>query len=421
MNNKSRRQFLRSSAAAVGTGVVGIGLSQQRGVAQEIGEPPEYAEWIPQGDSILNDVGELDIGTYTFDEQIELFGEVSAGEDQPLQFEPFIYTASMLGAWRALSLTNLADPVLGSLNSVSDATEADPSGVPADRHVLVGRTSVYLGSFDTDAIQQAVEDSDATETEYDGVYEYPNTAVIAWGDGYLLQGDNQNAQNVEQVAAIRNTGDGDQQPRYESSPELQELLTAVDHTGQVIFRYTDDGTLSTGEYSQSIDHSPLEGATGYIGTLRYDVDATEFDATTVVRYPEGASIDTDKVGSIVADEHLEEITQDGRSVRVTASYDRSAVGFDPSDGDDGDDGTDGEDGDDGTDGSDGQDGDDGTDGSDGEDGGDDGQDGSDDGTNTNDSSESSDGSGPGFGVMGAVSAVGGAGYLLSQRLNDSSE
>ncbi|MXR51890.1 twin-arginine translocation signal domain-containing protein [Halovenus sp. WSH3] len=396
MNDQSRRQFLRSSAVAVG--VMGAGLAQQRGAAQQTGEIPGYAEWIPDGDSVLNNAGEIDIGTYTVTEQVEQFGEVSASTNPPLQFEPFVYTASMLNLWQALGVTSLAEPVLGPLASMSDPTNAEPTGVPAERHTLIGRTSVYTGSFDTDAIAQAVEDSDATETQYDGVYEYPNTAVIAWGDGYLLQGD---TQSTEQVVAIRNTGDGSRSPRYESSTQLRDLLTAVDHTGQVILRHSSDGTLNTGAYTEQLDHSPIEGASGYIGTLRYDLDATEFDGTTVIRYPDEGSIDTDRISQMVTDELRSEITRDGRTVRVTASYDRGAVGFDPNSSQDGSDGEDGSDSENSTDS--------------------DGMDGNNSASNDTDGSESSDGSGPGFGVATALSTIGGAGYLLSRRLDGDAE
>lgn len=403
MHEQSRRQFIQSSAVVLGaTGVLGAGIGQQPGGAQENGVPG-YAEWIPEGEGILNQQGELEIGTYAFDTQIELFGEVSPGGQQPLQFEPFVYTASMLGLWRALTVVDLAEPVLGSLNDAETAEEADPSGVPADRHVLIGRTSVYTGSFDTDAIAEAVQNSNTEATEFDRLYEYPESgAVIAWGDGYLIQGD---TRSVEQVATIRDAGDGDQPARYENSTELAELLAAVDHSGQTIVRLTGDGTLSTDQYSEAIDHSPLEGATSYIGTLGYDIETAEFDATTVVRYPDQESVDPDRLSEMVTNELSQEVTTDGQSARVTARYARSDVGFDIED-DESDDGDD----------------------QNGDDSGNDSDSGQDDQTmddsDTNDSeddSESSDGSGPGFGLVTGLSAVGGAGYLLSQRLGDDSE
>jgi len=374
MNEQSRRQFIRSSAAALGaTGVLRAGIGRQMGAAQEAGEIPDYAEWIPDGETVLNEQGELVVGTYTFDALVELFGEVSAGDQRPLQFEPFLYTASMIRIWPILTRIDLADQILGSLNESGSAAEVDRSEIPADRHILLGRTSVYTGSFDTDAIAQTVEESDAQETEFDGVYEYDNTAVIAWGDGYFIQG---NTQGVDQVAAIRNTGDGDRQPRHDSNDEFQQLLGAVDHSTQTLIRRTDDDTLSTDRYSGSIDHSPLAGATSYIGTLSYDVDTTEFDATTVIRYPDQGSIDPDQISEMVTNERSQEITRDGRTVRVTARYASEDVDFDVSNDQNGANNTD------------------------------------------QDSENSSDGSGPGFGLVTGLSAVGGAGYLLSQRLGD---
>lgn len=406
MNEQSRRQFLQSSAVYLGAaGVVGAGIGQQPAAAQE-GNVPAFAEWIPEGDTMLNQQGEIDIGTYTFETQLELFGEVSTRGDTLLQLEPYIYTSSMAGLWQALTQIDLAEPVFGSLVEAESVEEVDPSSIPVERHTLIGRTSVYTGPFETDTIAETVQSSDAEETEYDGIYEYSNQAVIAWGEDYLIQGDNQ---SIEQVAAIRNTGDGDQQPRYESTAELEALLTAVDHSGQTLLRLTDDGTLSTDQYSESIDHSPLAGATSYIGTLDYDSETTEFDATTVIQYPEEGSIDTDQIAEMVTSEISRELTTEGQTVRVTALYNRDDIGYSPDDGDDDGDDTDGE-----------QDGDDGMD-----DGGSDGQNGTDDqgmdGSEANESeddSDSSDGSGPGFGILSAVSGLGGAGYLLSRRLDD---
>lgn len=407
MNEQSRRQFMQSSAVALGAaGVVGAGIGQQTATAQE-GSVPAFAEWVPEGETILNQYGEIDVGTYTFETQLELFGEVSTRGDTLLQLEPYIYTSSMAGLWRALTQINLAEPVFGSLVEAESVGDVDPSGIPVERHTLLGRTSVYTGPFDTDTIAETVQNSDAEETEYDGIYEYSNQAVITWGEGYLIQGDNQ---NIDQVAAIRNTGDGDQQPRYESTAELEALLTAVDHSGQTFLRLTDDGTLSTDQYSESIDHSPLAGATSYIGTLDYDSDTTEFDTTTVVQYPEDATIDTDQVAGMVTNELSREITTEGQTVRVTARYNRDDIGYSPDDGDDSD----------GSENDNGDNTDDGTD-----DGGSSGQNETDDqnmdGSETNESeddSDSSDGSGPGFGVLSAVSGLGGAGYLLSRRLAD---
>lgn len=396
MDKQSRRQFIRSSAVAVAaTGVLGAGIGQRAGAAQD-SSVPDYAEWIPEGEIILNQQGEIDIRTYTLDAQVKLFAEVSTRGDPLLQLEPFIYTSRMTGLWQILAQVDLAEVVFGSLVGAERAEDVEPSGIPADRHTLLGRTSVYAGSFDTDAIAESVRNSDAEETEFAGVYEYPNDAVIAWGDGYLIQGDNQ---NIEQVAAIRNTGDGDQQPRYENTAELEQLLTAVDHSGQTFLRLTEDGTLNTSQYSDTIDHSPIEGASGYIGTLGYDVDTAEFDATTVIRYPDEGSIDRERISGMVTNALSQEITAEGRSVRVTARYDRDEVGYNPDANSDTDSETDGG----GTDGNETQEMDDSD-------------------TNTSeDGSESSDGSGPGFGVLSAATGLGGAGYLLSKRLGEDSE
>lgn len=402
MNEQSRHHFIRSSALAVGVGgVLGAGIGQQNATAQGSGEVPAYAEWVPEGEFILNEQGELELGSYTLEAQIELFGEISGSEETPLQFEPLTYSTLLLNFWQFLGRTNLSEPILGSLTGAGNLNDIDPSTVPAERHTLVGTTSVYTGSFDTDEIESTVQNSDASETSEDGIFEFPTGETVTWGEGYLLLGA-----DVEEVAAVQATGDGPEQPRYESSGELEQLLGAVDHSGYALTRLTDSGTLDIDQYAGSVDHSPIEGATGYVGTLTYDSDTTEFDATTVLRYSEEGGIDTDRIGSMVVNELDQEITTDGRTVRVTARYGRDEAGFEPSGGDDENDGNGG---------------------TGGENNGDDTGNETDSGggaqneSNGGGDDESSDGNGAGFGIATAVSSLGGAGYLLSQRLGDDSE
>lgn len=406
MNEQSRRQFMQSSAVALGAaGVVGAGIGQQTATAQE-GSIPAFAEWVPEGDAVLNQQGELFVTTYTIEGQFEWFGEVRPGDEILLQFEPFVFTTSNLRRWQVLTASNLGEPVLGSLIGSEDLANADPSNVPAERHTVVGRTSVYTGEFDTDSIAQAVQDSSAEETETDGVYQYPTSgAVIAWGEGYLIQGATR-----EEVALVRDTGDGDQSPRYEGSTDLQELFSAVEHDAQTLLRFIDSGTLAVDQYNDTIEYSPLDGALGYVSTLGYDSETAEFDATTVIRYPEGATVDTDQVAGMVTNELSREITTEEQSVRVTAQYNRDDIGFSTDDGDDSD----------GSEDDNGDNTDDGTDNG-GSGGQNDTDDQSMDGSESNESeddSDSSDGSGPGFGILSAVSGLGGAGYLLSRRLGD---
>ncbi len=410
MTDQSRRQFLQTSAATLGAaGLATAGLGSAS--AQQTGDLPAYAEFVPTGDSILSSRGELELGTYSLDAQVELFGQVSGSDSIPLQFEPFIYSTLLLQFWQFLGRTELSEPVVGSLsnfNALEDVSEVDASNVPAERHTLIGNTSLYSGPFDLDTIQQRVDESDATETSQSGIYEYPTGEIVTWGDGYLLLGA-----SVEQVAAIQQTGDGSAQPRYEQDAELETLLRAVEHGGHTLTRLTNDGTLKVSEYGQTLDHSPVEGATGYIGTLNYDSNATEFTATTVARYPDEASVATDRISGMIVKELDSNITTEGRSVRLTASYDRAEAGLAPDDS--GDDGTD--DGQDDGDDSQSDDGDDGTDGTDG------GTNGTDDGTTQQDSdgSESSDDGGPGFGIGTALSSLGGAGYLLARRVGNNEE
>jgi PGF-CTERM protein len=404
MTDQSRRQFLQTSAATVGAAglvsTVGLASAQQSSL-------PAYAEFVPTGEGILSDRGELELGTYTLDAQIELFGQVQGSDSIPLQFEPFVYSTLLLEFWQFLGRANIAEEIMGSLSDftvLDDINNVDASSVPAERHTLIGTTSLYSGPFDIEAIESAVQESEGTETSVSGIYEYPTGEIVTWGEGYLLLGA-----SVDQVAAIQRTGDGPDQPRYEQSPELETLLTAVDHGGHTLTRLTDGGTLNVSEYGQSLDHSPLEGTTGYIGTLSYDSDATEFSATTVARYPGEGSVTADRLSEMIVQELNSNVTTDGRSVRVTASYDRAEAGLAPDDSDDQNSDDDGQNGDDGQ-----------SDGGDGTDGGDGGTNEADDGSDqqSGDGSESSDDGGPGFGVATALSSLGGAGYLLTRRLGE---
>lgn len=385
MTEQSRRQFLQTSTGAVGAaGLVStVGLTSATPHQSSV---PAYAEFVPTGDLILLRRGELELGTYTLDAQIALFGQIQGSDSIPLQFEPLIYSTLLLEFWQLLGRANIGEEILGSLSDftvVDDINDVSASNVPAERHTLIGTTSLYSGPFDIGAIESAVQESDASETSTSGIYEYPTGEIVTWGEGYLLLGT-----SVDQVAAIQQTGDGPDQPRYEQNPELATLLRAVDHGGHTLTRLTDDGTLSVSEYGQGLDHSPLEGTTGYIGTLSYDSDATEFSATTVARYPDEGSAATDRLGEMVVQELDSNVTTEGRTARVTASYDRAEAGLAPDDTSDGSGGTDNTTNDTADGGMDQQSGD----------------------------SESADDGGPGFGAATALSSLGGAGYLLKRRL-----
>ena len=433
MAETSRRQFLRASAIAVpligaGTavGTQNTYFGQQQALQQQ--DVPAYADWVPADDSVLDENEELSVGTLEIATLLEIIAEGEDEEDDdddevPIPFEAYIVAAfAAVFGWDTLDEGGLAEPVLGQ--SGQQAMEAPTTtDAPATRQLFIGDTSVYLGSFDTEEIESIVDDGDFEETDVADIFAFETPfygeQLLAWDENYLVLGE-----DIDEVAAVIDAGTGEQASRAETDEDFARLLATAGQGEFVFCRLAEAETLTFDEGDGDffgIDYSPLEGVQGYAHSNWFDIDAERLDAVTALSYPTEDAIDMDRLGGLGADASQRESRQDGRFVTIETVYDEEFA-TDPDD-DEQDDEQDDDDEREQDDDGEGEDtdppADDENEGEE-ETGSDDDADGQDDQEADQDDvdepDDDADDNGAGFGVVAALSGLGGVGYLLSKRV-----
>jgi hypothetical protein len=454
-----RRGFLRTSAAAVS--MAGLGLSggeRLHGVAGATTQTPElpsFVEFVPADISLVGTDGTVTVTSADIQPTLELFtieeGDSNNSQTTPLQFEPLVLTSFLIG----LEFSRLGELGLGDalpvVSTASEPPEEEIPEFPTDRLVSVGDAVVTVGSYDTDEIAAAIEESDLTESDTPGVFvgddpvfggtQQDNTVAVTWSPEHVISGP-----TVELVAAVAETAQGERARLFEQNDDIARQLTdagAGDMTGTV---FSTDGQVQPDTDDDIFDYTPLTESQvqGYTHSLTVDAAGPSVTATTVFSHTSTDNVDEEVLSGVGSEASESTLSRDGRFVTVEALYteplsggDDSGDGSDDGSGDESDsgsddggtsggsdgesEGSDGEsDSDDGNDSSadgDGGDGGNSDDGGADEDGGDGGN--SDDGGADGDGGDDGgDGIGPGFGLLSALAGLGGAGYLLSRRLGD---
>lgn len=462
-----RRRFLQTSAAAVA--VAGLGLSGS--AAAQTGSVPGYADFVPDDDRLVLNNGAIRFSSLRLEAYFELLATVQNNEQQnngqetettPFQFEP--QALSIFGSISAFALygeLNIEEQIIGAALSQTQEQvnpEEFPDDSPTDQVLAISlpRTEnqvasfgaqISIGSYDADSIATAVEESGFTESDTDGIFVGSDPRIggtqtdaevaIAWSSEYVIS-----ARSVDLVGTIEAAAQGQSPRLYEQNDTVARQLSGAgggDFQTTYISR-SGELQLSQADQAFNIDYSPVQDAQiqGYTGSFSYDIETGTASAITVFSHPSAGAVDQSAFSSVGTSEGAanRNLSISGRFVTIETSYEVPNLdGDDGSDGgDDGsdsgsDDGGDGSDSgsDDGTDGSD-SGSDDSGDGSNGDsdDGdmdnndssgdGDGGSDSNDDTDSESDDSESSDDSGPGFGILSAVTGLGGAGYILKRRL-----
>jgi hypothetical protein len=452
----SRRGFLRTSAAVVSlAGLGAAGGAGFRGVeaTAQAADVPSYADFVPADGQFVAEngaveVGSFDIGTYL--EALRTEGDGEGSETVPFQLEPLPLNV-FAGSTSFALLEQLGFG--GPIPVVSAPAEEAISDLNTDRVTSIVDVTVYAGSYDTDAIAGTVEESDLTESDTSGVFVGPDprfggtqadqVVAVTWTSEYVISGP-----SVDLVATVDDTAQGQAPRLHEQNETVARQFADAGHGAFTTTSFTSDPPLQVNEDNAQfgIDYSPVETAQlqGYTQSLAVDLDDAVITATTVFSHESEAAVDEDVLSAVGSETGESTLSRDGRFVTVESTY-PDVIPEDSGDGTDdggagdggGDDGTGDGGGDDGTGDGGGDDGagdgdgdDDGTgdgggdDGSDGgmDDGADDGSDGDGDDGGTDDGSDgdgdggSGDGLGPGFGPLSALTGLGGAGYLLSQRL-----
>lgn len=236
VHETSRRTFLRNTTVAVGS----VALVSQAGVgtaAAQDGEIPEYANWV--GDELLSDVFEsltaeyvVALGMPTTIDMLEVLkdGTPSMSGNIEGELPPSSTTLTWLAltpaiSWFALDKWGIAREVIGDedfedfvgQNPYSETFNFDAEP-PADRQLSYGGSlSVYLGEFDTDALQSAVDETDGVEeTETNGIYTGENRfdetrRYFTWDEESVIV-----ANSIETVERVQDVGNGDSARRHSS-------------------------------------------------------------------------------------------------------------------------------------------------------------------------------------------------------------
>jgi hypothetical protein len=470
-----RRGFLRSSAAVASLGALGVtGVTPTWGSAVQSGDVPAYADFVPADDQFLSETGVLQFQSIDVDAFVDIitFQEETGDNDNQDETIPFQLSPQPVSLFTAAFHFSLLNGLgLGEEVPLAGLSgQEPPEEVPdtrTDRVSVVGDVVFDIGDYDADALVTAVEEAGLTESDTAGVFTGPDprgggnqeqTVAIALSSDYLVAGG-----NVESVQTVVETARGNGSRLHEQNSDFARLLADTGDGAFVTVRFaTGGGPLPTPDGGfLNIDYSPIEQATlqGVAQSNVYDLDAMEVSATTVFSHVSTDDVDESALSGVGASAAERSVSRDGRFVTVESLY----TEFPGSDGGSDDGGSDDGSGDDGS-GDDGS-GDGGSDDGSGDGGSDDGSgdgstddgsgdgggmddgsdddgsgdgstddgsgdgstdDGSGDGTDDGDNATDGDGGGgdgfgPGFGVLSAVASLGGAGYLLSQRLSGDTE
>ncbi|WP_436902327.1 PGF-CTERM sorting domain-containing protein [Halovenus halobia] len=419
----SRRRVLKSSAGALTA--AGLGFFSGTTAAQ-MGSVPDYADFVPAGDDrFVLPNGATEFASVDFSRLFELLiaepnptGESS--ETVRFQFEPQILAIiSTITPFTLFGRLGFGDAIPAA--TVVNQQEA-PDGLPdllTERVTAISTgalgvgVSVSEGSYDTDALAAAVAESPLTESSTAGVFvgadprysdtEQDITIALTWTEEYIIAGP-----SVDLVATVRETGRGQQPRLHEQNSDVARQLSAAGHGDFSTTSYAIDGEFQINDQNSFlVDYTAIENAqlTGYTQSNSYDLSAGTISATSVFTHPSTSASSESVLSGVGGQADERSVSSDGRFITIETTY-QGAVSSDDST-DDSDDSTDGGSDSGGTDGSEsGSD----MDGGSGDDSA--GDDGSGD-----DGSSSSDDGGPGFGLVSALTGLGGAGYLLKRRTN----
>ncbi len=443
--NMSRRRLLQTSAGvlAVGLGATGSGTAQ-------IGSVPGYADYVPaEVDEIVLQDGSVELASVDLRALFELLIASSDQQEEEgdseavrLQFEP-----QVLGIFSAVTPLSLYEQV--GLSDVLPAAAAGsqqsaPEEVPdlmTDRITSLSTTTagagaaVATGSYDPGAVGSALDDGPLEPSDTTGVYvgddprfggtQQDVQLAVAWSDQHIITGP-----SVDLVTTIAATGMGNRPRLHEQNGDLARQLSTAGNGPFTTTSYSPSGTLQINQQNTFfVDYSPLENATlkGYTQSNRTDLAAGEISAVSVFNHPTAGDASESSLSGVGEGADERSASTDGRYVTIEAVYrgeipaqEDDSSSDDSSSDDSTDDSSSDDSTDDGTDSTD--DGTDSTDdstddsSSDSDSGSTDGSESESDGSG-DDGSASSDDGGPGFGLVSALTGLGGAGYLLKRRTN----
>jgi hypothetical protein len=403
MRDLNRRELLRSGAVLAG-GAAAAGVSAGRLPAESVGGSdgslgaplPGWADWVPDPSETPTPDQFRSVFRYEMASllQVENLKEQLESDD-PLA-NPL--SAGFAGSFYMLALqqTGIGEPIIGPL---AESDDPDPADVPTEDAVLtVAGTAVYRGSFDTAALQSAVDAGDFTESDTDGIYVHgEQDQAVQWSDSWVAV-----APTGPLVNGLVSTKQGRSTRWYDASDDFRWLLENGVGKGFDVVSLADQPQTGLADEQTNTDYTAFEGCLGFAQTAAIDDQGAVSDPVAAVVYPDEDAVDGTRLQTGLG-ASADDLDQDGRYVVVRADAQGTGETSTPTSDTPTDDGTPTTDGtplDDGTPTDTAMDG---------------------DATTTEGEDEESDdtgGSAPGMGVVGTVAAVLGGGYLLGSGSDD---
>ncbi|WP_436909195.1 hypothetical protein [Halosimplex marinum] len=232
----------------------------------------------------------------------------------PAVANPVVAGGVVASSWLGLGELGLGAPVLGP--ALTDGS-ADPAAVPTDRTAVVGReTQVYLGSYETAALRDAVASGPFSEAG-DGTYRHDAAGTaVTWTDGAVVVGP-----DPDRVDAVAGTGAGEVDGHREADDGYAWLLETAGAGDFAVVAAGVDGPIRAGGGGSDggEDYSAFDGAEGFAQSVSLaDGAVARATAAAVYRSAEGVADDPLAPLGTTADDRS--VTRDGPRVAVDATY-----------------------------------------------------------------------------------------------------
>ncbi|SIR84341.1 hypothetical protein [Natronorubrum thiooxidans] len=286
--------------------------------ADDDGEVPTYASFLPETDRSTYSYGAIDAATLQSLVDAE---DAAAGDDliDPLLGNPVVM-AVLFGR-------------IGATKTFGIYQEIDET--PADAGEIVDANGVYalVGSYDRDAIGTALEDAgyarERDDTSY-AVYTDADSGEVVGitDDVFAFTVPNQADPEFDPIDAVERTVEtatGQRPPKHETDDEFARLLRAGETGGISLGRYTeadafDVDTLGDQQLTGTLEFAfgGVEGATGVHQQLLITDDGAT--ATAAVRYGDDDRVDLERLEVFGTQADAREVDHDGASVRIEAEY-----------------------------------------------------------------------------------------------------
>ncbi len=302
---------LRSLFAEMTERLDGLASGDPTDDEPQVGEAPPWTDWVPEPAALPGFAESRGFLQFDVASALGSNGIVEKAQLEDPMANPFFggLFADILAD--ELAAVGLAEAVLGPA-AVED--DPDPADVPAETVVLVGNVQLFLGNFDTDRIEAAVEENEFEETATAGVYaNAASDLLFAYGDGYVVA-----AETVDEVSTALATGTGDRSAWHEVESEVEWLYGAGAGGDFTLVNHYSEGTIT--ETGDGADLSPFFDANGVAQSASLDGE-TFTDATAAVVYPSEDAVELSALRETLGLDAVDRsFAQDGRFVQVQATY-----------------------------------------------------------------------------------------------------